>query len=79
MSGSRVVGLDVFLDFAEIVWSGQMLEWKYRMGSINLLFAEMKVQMNIENHIESQYKALIASGSINPEFVGLYQQLSIKN
>lgn len=28
--------------------------------------------MNIENYIESQYRALIASGQTNPEFVDLY-------
>lgn len=31
--------------------------------------------MNIENYIESQYRELIASGSINPEFVDLYSTI----
>lgn len=31
--------------------------------------------MNIENYIESQYRELIASGPINPEFVDLYSTI----
>lgn len=38
----------------------------------SLLLSGVKVQMNIENYIESQYRELIAGGQINPEFADLY-------